>query len=704
MATQKIASLGPELQRPRKDKGIKSYALGGGITKDVDEKGITSYSQDLVRTAYQPAATGSASPLATMPSAGPSAAQSSGSPTMDLYRREAVSRGLDPNTFDRTAGATQAIAAPSSGIQPAQSSLGGLSGAASGRESAPSQPLSMQAIAAPAPNSLGQNSSRGSALSQGLNGPLPAGITMTKDASGRVTYSDAFALGGRIQGPGTPTSDSIPAMVRETGEGIRVSTDERILSKEQDAFLSAMAKHAGFDSLDAMLEDGTGKPVGPTIKTGKRAAATGMAPEDDPFAYRRDPALRPAPAPAAPYRPDYSDQNPLAALPKGPSAADQGTSPLGRASALGQQAIAAMPTPTSVAPALTDTLTPGKTGDAAVASYVNNPGLMDKFNQQHAGSGITAGLDANGRPVFSGTGTPGAGGPERSPMDIYRSEAAIRGLDQNTFDRPDSGPKVASIGNSNLSDAGWKSDRGSKIDMPGGLSARQQANFLSQQQQIQAQMRGQDLNHAAAMAGQEIAARGQDLTAQTSMRGQLMTSKAEADRFAGNPLDNALKREKLTATQRIADMQSRYLNESDPEKRDALGHQLRTLSGRASAYDGGPTLAQDRSNAEIDAARDRVAGMTPDDIKRKTQQFSATGRENPDFDPTLAKAVGLAGRRKIGADDVFDARQQGPQGQPQARASFTGADVNAAIRAGADPSKVAERIRSMGGNPGDYGL
>jgi len=115
-------------------------------------------------------------------------------------------------------------------------------------------------------------------------------------------------------------------------------------------------------------------------------------------------------------------------------------------------------------------------------------------------------------------------------------------------------------------------------------------------------------------------------------------------------------------------------------------------------------MTQQRSNLEIDAARDRIAGLSPDEIKRKTQQFSATGRENPDFDPTLAKAVSLSNRRKVGADDVFDARQQGPQGQPQARASFTGADVNAAIRAGADRAKVAERIKNLGGNPADYGL
>src|SRR5574337_141380 len=88
-----------------------------------------------------------------------------------------------------------------------------------------------------------------------------------------------MAHGGKIQGPGTPTSDSIPAQVEESGEPIRVSTGERILSKAQDGYLSAMAKKMGFDSLDAMLEHGTGQPVGPTVKGGERAAATGMGPD-----------------------------------------------------------------------------------------------------------------------------------------------------------------------------------------------------------------------------------------------------------------------------------------------------------------------------------------------------------------------------------------------------------------------------------------
>lgn len=95
-----------------------------------------------------------------------------------------------------------------------------------------------------------------------------------------------FQNGGKIQGPGTPTSDSIPARVNETGEEIRVSNGERIVSAEQGALLENMAKRMGFDSLDHMLESGTGKPVGPTIKGGKRGLSGGALISDEEKARR----------------------------------------------------------------------------------------------------------------------------------------------------------------------------------------------------------------------------------------------------------------------------------------------------------------------------------------------------------------------------------------------------------------------------------
>lgn len=81
---------------------------------------------------------------------------------------------------------------------------------------------------------------------------------------------------------------------------------------------------------------------------------------------------------------------------------------------------------------------------------------------------------------------------------------------------------------------------------------------------------------------------------------------------------------------------------------------------------GGLTQAQERGNAEIDAARSTVAGMSPQDIMHRTAKTTATGRLNEDYDPTLAHQVTLANRRKTGDDPEFDNRQAkaAPSQQP----------------------------------------
>lgn len=98
----------------------------------------------------------------------------------------------------------------------------------------------------------------------------------------------------------------------------------------------------------------------------------------------------------------------------------------------------------------------------------------------------------------------------------------------------------------------------------------------------------------------------------------------------------------------------------------------------ARAAGGSLTLPQQRSNSEIDAAREAVAGMDPAEIRRLTAKTTNTGRENPDFRPELDRAVRLAGRRKVGSDDLFDQRQGGQMAEAPA----------------IDRSDVAKRFRS----------
>lgn len=575
--------------------GLAAYA-DGGVVKTLDENGRQVFSQDLgksalsVQAAPTQAIAQTQSPNGTPTTGG--APGSGGNPMMDIYRREAASRGLDPTTFDKPA--VGSPLADSANAQPAPSAStsptpGGLAGASMRSSSPSAPPLSSLASAAfTAPGASGPSVIPRPPLSQGLNGPLPAGISMTRDASGRTTYGDrpfGYAGGGKISGPGTAKSDSISALVRQTGEPIQVSTGERILSTEQDAFLAKVAKNAGYGSLDAMLEDGTKKPVGPTLKAGKRAAAAGMAPlppERDPFAFRSRPLIDEA-----------AQQQPQVVRPLAAAAAS---------------ALAAQPLPPGVSP---------------LAQLAASPPAA---NAVEGAPGITKAVDPAGRVSYSGSGAlSAAADPGRSAMDIYRSEAAMRGLDPATFDRAGGGPGGGAIRNTSITDT----VAGGGVGMPSGLSARQQAQFMNQREQTQAQLRGQDMVHDAAMAGH--AAEGQRQARQLDYQ-----------------------------TARLG-LDTRQADQGDIR----LGLEQRRVEQAAErgANRGNPTLTQLRGNAEIDAARERVAGLTPDDIRRKTAQFSATGRENPEFDPTLAKAVGLSNRRKVGDDQVFDQRQQGAQPQ-----------------------------------------
>lgn len=83
--------------------------------------------------------------------------------------------------------------------------------------------------------------------------------------------------GGYIHGP--KGVDKVPAKVADTGEDILVTAGERIVNKEQNAELEKLAAEKGM-SLDEYLEATTGKPVGPKLKGGLRAAQGGLPPEE----------------------------------------------------------------------------------------------------------------------------------------------------------------------------------------------------------------------------------------------------------------------------------------------------------------------------------------------------------------------------------------------------------------------------------------
>lgn len=117
----------------------------------------------------------------------------------------------------------------------------------------------------------------------------------------------------------------------------------------------------------------------------------------------------------------------------------------------------------------------------------------------------------------------------------------------------------------------------------------------------------------------------------------------------------------IGANQRAADRNQIAMRGQDMKAAtaaDRMASQERIAEKRTKDAGNRMSLPQVRSNAEIDKARERIAGLSQQEIQRRTAKTTNTGRENPDFDPLLERAVTLANRRKFGVDEHFDQRQQ----------------------------------------------
>lgn len=105
------------------------------------------------------------------------------------------------------------------------------------------------------------------------------------------------------------------------------------------------------------------------------------------------------------------------------------------------------------------------------------------------------------------------------------------------------------------------------------------------------------------------------------------------------------------------------------------------------------TFMQKARNAEIDRAREKVAGLDEASVRVRTQKFSATGRENKDFDPGLARATALAARRKVGDDPWFDSRDGNAGGQSEAAPRADVAELG--NRFASDPAMKGKRMGAL---------
>lgn len=121
------------------------------------------------------------------------------------------------------------------------------------------------------------------------------------------------------------------------------------------------------------------------------------------------------------------------------------------------------------------------------------------------------------------------------------------------------------------------------------------------------------------------------------------------------------------------------------------------------------TTPQQRTNEEIDAARQALAGMSREEVMKRTARFTTTGRENPTYDPRLDAQWKQANRRKYGQDEAFDAFSgrpssgQGPNHQADSIQSRFSADpAMKGMRSGKQTPRGVEVFDASGKLVGHY--
>ncbi|MFZ3018784.1 MAG: hypothetical protein WA056_10045 [Gallionella sp.] len=147
---------------------------------------------------------------------------------------------------------------------------------------------------------------------------------------------------------------------------------------------------------------------------------------------------------------------------------------------------------------------------------------------------------------------------------------------------------------------------------------------------------------------------------------------------------------------------AKHQDESLAESRDYHRGVIDVARNKATSG-GGLTVPQQRTNAEIDAARTAVAGMSQEEIQRRTQQYSATGRINDEYDPMLASKVRLSQHRKYGEDTEFaNIADPGADAMPDIGARFATDPVMKGHRLGNKTPQGVEVFDANGKLIGHY--
>lgn len=526
--------------------------------------------------------------------------------------------------------------------------------------------------------------------------PASTGLGVMGILRGRKEAIDkaaGFANGGipagapkrfKFEGEGGPREDKVP--VKVAGQNINVSDGEQALIVPAKTAANAQAMKAIQDII-AGSNDGRqpdmGDNAGPNFRDG------GMTDEEArKLTYQGvtgiatpQPTAQPA-AQNAPTDPDTDGRRQYSAN-MGDAFANRGSSfapPNGLDSNVLTPKITGITTqkPTDSTPPLelgisgirsaNQSIMAASPGNARTQAKANTneadlPGRQGAYMAENnlrsfedKGGGIVRQVGANGGRMFTNVGTASVTDPDKtvqvnsySGVDDNESMAKANAIRQSIIDRQPLGG-IGILGDGGVGavnderSARWRQDDLLAMARGGNRAAGEAI-------QANAHLGVEGLRSATAQ-------RGQDINAGIAVRTQEMNGQLAQDRnqivARGQDLTAATAADRLDSQERIAEQRTQ----------DA-GTRL--------------TLPQRRSNFEIAAARKAVAGLTPEEIKLKTANYTATGRENKDYDPTLAKAVSLAGRRMYGEDTEFDQRQRQEQAQQPA-----GADGDVMTRFRAD--------------------
>ena len=433
------------------------------------------------------------------------------------------------------------------------------------------------------------------------NGLVGDAMNLFGNRQKQIDKASGYANGGLIEGIGTPTSDSIPAKVQETGEDIAVSTKERIVSHEQDKLLQRLAKAMGFESVDAFFEAGTGKPVGPTIKGGKKAAYLGKKPEETIETLTNGPYTGDGASIIGDFKNwqanKISDTN-----------AKIDSAKIG-APNVGAQQQSAPAIPLSAGALSSHPFSPEKERFPLPAGAGNFITGKDGAMPDSSGGGFTQGGKSYNVNQVGQDGDKAINrvtAPETSPLYTnIDPQKAVVGLKDQMI-----GGDAASVNEGLARYAKANAIRQSMIDAQptGGIAvlpdyAAQQSNPMMDKfnslaadakrsgvggQRILAEfgsLMRQQMGNDASRYGADVSAQRAAGHDQVLMRGQDLNAQNELTRLQGNPLDNQTKQLSLTQAQQIGKLQDAVLNGKTPEEQAAAAAKIRALSGKQDRED-----------------------------------------------------------------------------------------------------------------------